>query len=73
MADKATVAANVRAELARHNKQRQSVADLLGLSRMAIHRRLTGETPFRVDELSKIAEDIGVSVTALIGEEKASA
>lgn len=73
MADQAEIAANVRAELARGQHQQQAIAGLLDVSRMAIHRRLTGQTPFRVDELSKIAAFIGVSVSDLIGEDKASA
>lgn len=73
MADNAEIAANVRAELARGNHPRQPIADLLGLSRMGVHRRLSGETPFRVDELSKIATFLGVAVGDLIGEERASA
>lgn len=73
MADNAEIAANVRAELARGNHARESIAKLLGLSRMGVHRRLNGETPFRADELSKIAKHIGVSVAELLGEEKASA
>lgn len=73
MADTAEIAANVRAELARGKHQQQEIAELLDVSRMAVHRRLTAQTPFRVDELSKIAAYIGVSVSELIGEEKASA
>lgn len=73
MADTAEIAANVRAELARGNHQQQKIAGLLDVSRMAIHRRLTGQTPFRVDELAKIAAYIGVPVSELIGEERASA
>jgi len=73
MADNADIAANVRAELARGNHSRQPLAELLGVSRMGIHRRLSGETPFRADELSKIAEHIGVPISRLLGEEKASA
>jgi predicted transcriptional regulator len=73
MADKDEIAANVRAELARGNHQHQAIGKLLALSRMAVHRRLTGQTPFRVDELTKVAAYLGVSVAELIGEEKASA
>lgn len=73
MADTAEIAANIRAELARGNHQQKKIAGLLDVSRMAIHRRLTGQTPFRVDELSKIANFLGVSVSELIGEERASA
>lgn len=73
MASNAVIAANVRAELARGKHQQRQVAALLGLSRMAIHRRLTGETSFRIDELSKIADHIGVPLATLLGDEKASA
>lgn len=73
MASTAEIAANVRAELARGQHQQQAIAELLGLSRMAIHRRLTGATAFRADELAKIAAHIGVPMAELAGEEKASA
>jgi transcriptional regulator with XRE-family HTH domain len=73
MADNADIAANVRAELARGKHPHQDIAELLGLSRMSIHRRLTGETPFRADELGKIAKHIGVPVAELLGEQRASA
>ena len=70
--DNASIAANVRAELARGNHSRAGIAHLLGVSRMGVHRRLSGETPFRADELVKVADHIGVPVSELVGEAQAA-
>lgn len=63
----ATVAGEVRAEMARQQINQQRVADALGFSRQALSRRITGEVPFDVAELEKIADLLGVPVARLIG------
>lgn len=59
------IAANVRAELARHDVTQIQIAELLGLTGAAVSRRMRGETPFRDNELARIAEHLGVSITVL--------
>lgn len=57
------VAGEVRAEMARQQISQQRVADVLKVSRQAFNRRITGDIPFDVAELEKIAEFLGVPVT----------
>lgn len=59
--------------MARHSKTQDDIAELLNLSRQAISRRMLGHIQFRVDELQKIAELLNVSVSDLLGEQRASA
>ena len=66
------VAATVRAELARHRKTQSGLADHLGYGRTSLHRRMTGEQPFDIDEIHKIATYLDVPVTALIGTDVAA-
>lgn len=67
-----TVAAEVRAILAYRRIPQAALADVLGMSQVAVSRRLRGETLFDVDEVAKVAAFLGVSVADLYGE-KASA
>lgn len=62
------VAATVRAELARHRKTQAGLARALGLQRTSIHRRITGEQAWRIDELHVVAGYLGVPVASLLGE-----
>jgi transcriptional regulator with XRE-family HTH domain len=55
-----TVAAEVRAELARRNISKTEAAAKLGISRTLLWNRLRGESPFTVDELEALAELLGV-------------
>jgi hypothetical protein len=64
------VAANVRAEAARHDKTQLDFAELLGMTHSAVSRRMRGETPFRDHELVRIAEYLGVSVMTLFAPHK---
>ena len=66
------VAANIRAEMARTGKNQGDIAKVLGITRQAVSRRLLGFTPLDVDQLAKIADLLGVSMSELLGE-KASA
>ena len=67
------VAANIRAELARQRKKQGDIAEVLGITRQGVSRRLLGITPVDVDELAIIAELLNVPMAQLLGEEKASA
>lgn len=67
------VAGEVRAALAREGKAQAFVVEVLGLSQPAVSRRLRGELAFDVDELSRIAAALGVSLATLIPEDTAAA
>jgi hypothetical protein len=54
------VAAEVRAEMARQRVSQQTLAGAVGISQAAISRRITGEVPFDVTELARVAEVLGV-------------
>jgi transcriptional regulator with XRE-family HTH domain len=55
-----TVAANVRAELARRRVRQSEVAERLGVSRQNVAQRLNGSVDFRVGELLAIADLLGI-------------
>jgi len=40
----------------------------MGMTQQALSRRLSGDVPFDVDELGRIADLLGVPVTLLFGE-----
>jgi len=67
-----TTAANVRAEMARRQVRQVTLAQRLGLSQAAISRRINGETEFSVAELLAVADLLGVSASALLGEDVAA-
>lgn len=48
--------------MARQQVSQQHIADALGVSRQAVSRRVTGEVPWDVAELEKVAAFLGVSV-----------
>jgi len=50
-----TVAAEVRAEMARQRRSQRQVADALGVSNTYVWRRLTGEVAFDLTELEAVA------------------
>lgn len=56
----------IRAELARRGAYQGDLGDLLHLHQTAIHRRLTGKVAWRVDELTKVAEYLGMPVSELM-------
>ena len=67
------VVANVRAELARRRIRQTDVAQRLGVSRQNVAQRLNGSVDFRVGELISIADMLGITISELVGEVKASA
>lgn len=62
-----TVAAEVRASLARNRRSGRSVALQLGWNQNYIWRRLTGDTPFSIEDLAAIAEVLDVPVATFFG------
>ncbi len=63
----------IRVGLARINEPQVALAKLLNLSQTALHRRMTGQVSWRLDELTQVAEFLGVPMAELVGPEKASA
>lgn len=61
-----TLAANIRAEMARKGITQEQVAARLGVSQPQISRRLAGEITFDVIEISRIAELVGVTPAELL-------
>lgn len=59
--------ANIRAELARKAMTQKDLADVLKLSQASVSERLVGKVPWRVDELTRLAEVLGVPVVVLLG------
>lgn len=62
------VAATVRAELARRRIQQTEVAARLGIVQASVSRRLTGDTPWDINELAEVADLIGVRVADLVAD-----
>lgn len=65
------VAAQVRAEVARHQMPLAETAARLGVSRAAVPRRLLGQVPLMAGELPVIATLLGIPVEALIADDSA--
>jgi transcriptional regulator with XRE-family HTH domain len=60
------VATEVRALVARHMIPQAKIAEALGVGPMHVSRRLSGKTPFDVDELAAVARLLGVEVVELL-------
>ena len=65
-----SVAAAVRAELARKRRTGVQLAELMGITQQSVSKRLCGNTPFSVTELVLVAEwlDIAPSVFLVAAE-----
>lgn len=60
------VAAEVRAELGRQERNGSWLASELGVSEVWVSRRLRGITKFTVDDLVRIADALGVAASDLL-------
>lgn len=60
------VGRNVRAEMARNDLTQADIAARLRLTQPAVSRRLTGDVPFNVDELSIVSRAVGVPLSRLV-------
>lgn len=61
-----SVAAEVRAQLARQRMSASALAKALGKSEMYVSRRLRGEMPLDLDDLERIASALEVNFVALM-------
>lgn len=67
------VATAIRLELVRREMSANELARRVGIKRAAFGRRMTGQVPFTVDDLTRIAAELDVPVTALLPvDEKAA-
>lgn len=65
------VAGEVRAVAARKRIRQSDLAEMLHLSRMAVHRRMTGAVPFTADELIALSRAMDVPVGEFFSERAA--
>ena len=63
-----SIASEIRAELGRKRIPQADLANVLGVSQAGISRRLSGDTPFDVNEVAAVADFLGVPVALLFGE-----
>jgi transcriptional regulator with XRE-family HTH domain len=68
-----TVAANVRAELARRQIRHATVAVDLGYTPQAMSRRLSGAVPFTAVDLQHLARIVDVPIDDLLAEPEPTA
>jgi len=61
-----TAAAAVRAEAARAGITLRELARRLGWTHGYLQRRTSGQVPFRVNELERIAAELGVPITTFV-------
>lgn len=64
----ARVAANLRAELARHQVRQRALAAMIGRTPGWLSRRVTGDVAFTLGEIDEIAGALGIPVAALLVE-----
>lgn len=67
------VAGKVRGIAAERRVPQSELAEALRVSKMAMSRRFTAQTPFTPEELSKLADHFGVAVGAFFGEAEGGA
>lgn len=65
--------ANVRAEMARKGVSQEELAARLGFSQSVVSKRLRGITPFDINELTLIAQHLGVPLASLLPAEAVAA
>lgn len=62
---RASIGANVRAEMARHGVLQVDIAAAIGVSQRQVSERLLGRVGFEAKELLQIARELGVPVDRL--------
>lgn len=61
---RASTSSSVRAEVARRGLSQSEIAAILGISQAAVSRRLSGKVDFAASQLSTLAEQLDVPVSA---------
>ncbi|NMW64622.1 helix-turn-helix transcriptional regulator [Mobiluncus mulieris] len=65
------VASNVRAEMARRNRQFGELAEILGVSRPTLRRSMAGKRDFTVTEMEEIARWLNMPLMNLMNTSRA--
>jgi len=68
-----SVAAEVRAEMARQQKTQAELAAVIGVTAHTAGRRCSGAVPFDVIEIAAVAEWLSVPVEQLLGNKAVTA
>jgi transcriptional regulator with XRE-family HTH domain len=63
---KQRVASEVRANMARQRISGSEMARRIGVSQPYLHRRISGEIPFDIDDLARVAEVLNVRIADLL-------
>lgn len=66
------VALAIRVEMVRRGMRTSALAASIGESYLWLQRRLTGQTPFLLEDVQRIADALGITLTALVGEDVAA-
>lgn len=66
------VALAIRVEMLRRNVSTTDLAGRIGKQYLWLHRRLTGATPFLLEDLNSIAEALDLPLSHLIDSEAAA-
>ena len=61
-----SIADEIRAELARQRKTAADLAIVLGITQHTMGRRLNGQTPFNMIEMSRVAAFLGTSIQTIL-------
>jgi len=67
------VAANVKEAIRTANETPAGVSRVTGIHRATLVKRLTGNSPFKTDELDVLAEHFGTTADAFLREEVTAA
>ena len=59
---------NIRIEMTRHDLTQSQLAEQLGISQVAVSKRLRGIVPISVAELLRVAELLNVSAADLLND-----
>lgn len=63
------IAAQVRAEISRQMKPQRELVEILGISQAQVSERVRGDVEWRISELVKVAECLGVPLTTFVPAE----
>ena len=61
-----SASAEIRAELGRQNRTYSDLAKACGWIPMYLQRRITGRVPWTLDELAKVAHELGIPAHHLL-------
>lgn len=60
------IAALVRAEISKQMKPQRELVELLGISQAQVSERVRGDVEWRISELTKVADFLGVPLTDFV-------